>query len=42
MDRTARLFAFPDSVNEISARLVARGVVLMTLAALLLDQRRRR
>lgn len=27
-----RLFSFPDPVNEVSARLVAAGVVLMTLA----------
>ncbi|MBV8234944.1 MAG: DUF4395 domain-containing protein, partial [Acidimicrobiia bacterium] len=29
------LFAFPNPVNEISARLVAGGVVLLTLAILL-------
>ncbi len=33
-----RLFAFPDPVNEVSARLVAAGVVVMCLAAILLDQ----
>ena len=32
------LFAFPDPVNEVSARLVAAGVVVMSLAAILLDQ----
>jgi hypothetical protein len=34
-----RLFSFPNPVNEISARLVAAGVVLMTLGILVLDQR---
>jgi hypothetical protein len=34
---TARLFSFPNPVNEVSARLVAGGVVLMSLAAILLD-----
>lgn len=29
--RTAELFRFPDPVNEVSARLVATGVVLMAL-----------
>lgn len=33
----AQLFSFPDPVNEVSARLVAGGVVLMALAALVLD-----
>jgi Domain of unknown function (DUF4395) len=32
------LFSFPDPVNEVSARLVAGGVVLMSLAAIVLDQ----
>src|SRR2546429_611801 len=32
------LFAFPDPVNEVSARLVAAGVVLMSLATIVLDQ----
>jgi hypothetical protein len=32
------LFSFPDPVNEVSARLVAGGVVLMTLTVLLFDQ----
>jgi hypothetical protein len=31
---TRRLFAFPNPVNEVSARLVAGGVVLVSLAAL--------
>jgi hypothetical protein len=35
---TAGLFSFPDPVNEVSARLVAGGVVLMALATILLDQ----
>jgi len=32
------LFAFPNPVNEVSARLVAAGVVLMCLATVLFDQ----
>jgi len=32
------LFSFPNPVNEVSARLVAGGVVLMCLAAIGLDQ----
>ncbi|HUQ64112.1 MAG TPA: DUF4395 domain-containing protein [Acidimicrobiales bacterium] len=32
-----RLFSFPDPVNEVSARLVAGGVVLMSLAAIAFD-----
>lgn len=32
--RAAGLFAFPNPVNEVSARLVAGGVVLMSLAAI--------
>ncbi|MDQ1394374.1 MAG: hypothetical protein QOF30_3351 [Acidimicrobiaceae bacterium] len=32
------LFSFPNPVNEISARLVAAGVVLMCLAAIVFDQ----
>ena len=35
----ARLFSFPNPVNEISARLVAAGVLLMAVAALAFDQR---
>jgi len=38
MDVTTRLFSFPDPVNEVSARLVAGGVVLMALATIVLDQ----
>ncbi|MGB8649624.1 MAG: DUF4395 domain-containing protein [Mycobacteriales bacterium] len=34
-----RLLSFPDPVNEVSARLVAAGVVLMTAATLALDLR---
>jgi hypothetical protein len=34
-----RLFSFPDPVNEVSARLVATGVVLMVLTVILLGQR---
>ncbi|MGH2719445.1 MAG: DUF4395 domain-containing protein [Actinomycetota bacterium] len=33
------LLSFPDPVNEVSARLVAGGVVLMALAAIVFDQR---
>lgn len=33
------LLSFPDPVNEVSARLVAAGVVAMSVAAILLDQR---
>jgi len=32
--RAAALFAFPDPVNEISARVVAAGVVVLSLLAL--------
>lgn len=32
------LFSFPNPVNEVSARLVAGGVVLMSLATVVLDQ----
>ena len=35
---TKRLFVFPDPVNEISARLVAAGVVAMCLTLLLFGQ----
>jgi hypothetical protein len=34
----ARVFSFPNPVNEVSARLVAGGVVLLSLAAIVLDQ----
>lgn len=33
------LFSFPDPVNEVAARLVAAGVVAMTVAAVALDLR---
>ena len=33
----ARLFSFPNPVNEVSARLVAGGVVVMALVAIVLD-----
>jgi hypothetical protein len=36
--RIARLLSFPDPVNEVSARLVAGGVVAMSAAAIALDQ----
>src|SRR3954462_6600944 len=32
------VFSFPNPVNEVSARLVAAGVVLMALTAVVLDQ----
>lgn len=32
-----RLFSFPDPVNEVSARLVAAGVVLMCVATIAFD-----
>jgi hypothetical protein len=38
MKINARLFSFPDPVNEVSARLVAGGVVLLSLATILFDQ----
>ena len=34
----ARLFSFPNPVNEVSARLVAGGVVLIAVTALVFDQ----
>jgi len=37
-NRWADLFAFPNPVNEVSARLVAAGVVLMSAATLAFDQ----
>jgi hypothetical protein len=33
------LFSFPDPVNEVSARLVAAGVVVLGVAAIVLDAR---
>ena len=33
-----RLFSFPNPVNEVSARLVAGGVVIMSVATIVLDQ----
>jgi hypothetical protein len=35
----SQLFTFPDPVNEVSARLVAAGVVTMSVAAIALDLR---
>ncbi|HZT66701.1 MAG TPA: DUF4395 domain-containing protein [Acidimicrobiales bacterium] len=35
---TGSLFSFPDPVNEVSARLVAGGVVLIALATIVFDQ----
>lgn len=34
----SRLFSFPDPVNEVSARLVAGGVVVMALATIAFNQ----
>jgi hypothetical protein len=34
----ARLFSFPNPVNEVSARLVAGGVALLALAAIISEQ----
>jgi hypothetical protein len=34
----SRLFSFPNPVNEVSARLVAGGVVLLALTAIVFDQ----
>ena len=36
---TSALFTFPDPVNEVSARLVAAGVVTMSVAAIVADLR---
>ena len=36
--RVVRLFSFPNPVNEVSARLVAAGVVLMSVATLAFNQ----
>jgi hypothetical protein len=38
VEGAARLFSFPDPVNEVSARLVAGGVVLMSALTIVLDQ----
>lgn len=38
-DAGYRLFGFPDPVNEVSARLVALGVVLMAAATIAFDLR---
>lgn len=38
-DRAGGLCSFPDPVNEVSARLVAGGVVLLSAATIALDQR---
>lgn len=38
MEGAARLFSFPDPVNEVSARLVAGGVVLISVLTIALDQ----
>lgn len=38
MSRLSRIFSFPTSVNETSARVVAGGVVTMALSTVALDQ----
>lgn len=38
-NRARRLLSFPDPVNEVSARLVAAGVLTMSVAAIALDWR---
>jgi Domain of unknown function (DUF4395) len=38
-ERRSGLFSFPDPVNEVSARLVAGGVVLMGVTAIAFDAR---
>lgn len=38
MPGTRELFSFPNPVNELSARLVAGGVVIMAASALVFDQ----
>ena len=37
MSTPTRLFSFPNPVNEVSARLVATGVVLMAVATIVFD-----
>lgn len=37
MSRTNKIFSFPNPVNEVTARLVAGGVVVMTLLTISLD-----
>lgn len=36
--RLSRLFSFPDPVNEVSARLVAGGVVVLALVTIVADR----
>lgn len=36
--KVATLFSFPDPVNEVSARLVAAGVLVMGVVALIFDE----
>ena len=38
-DKRSELFSFPDPVNEVSARLVAAGVVIMGVTAIAFDAR---
>jgi hypothetical protein len=39
LETTSGLFSFPDPVDEVSARLVAAGVVAMATASIVLGQR---
>jgi hypothetical protein len=36
--RPGAFFSFPDPVNEVSARLVAGGVMIMSIASLIVDE----
>jgi len=38
-ERLRQIFSFPNPVNEVSARLVAGGVVLMSLTAIVFNQK---
>jgi hypothetical protein len=38
MEMTSRIFSFPNPVNEVAARLVASGVVLLSLATIVFQE----
>lgn len=38
-ERLRQIFSFPNPVNEVSARLVAGGVLLMSISAIVFDQK---
>jgi hypothetical protein len=38
MEMTSRIFSFPNPVNEVAARLVAGGVVLLSLATIVFQE----